>query len=380
MALASWDLIAERGACITHANAQNTLHTSLSLTPLVSRRLCLHPACVFTPQVREIVNGWKASPAVARVALSPSLGRAASELLSWPAGARIAQDDVLWKPPGTGGVGYHTDAVYISDQFTPRDDNSVTVWIALDDADESTGTVEYAVGSHKWREEAARRASNTNGTATAATDDDTSAAGTSAGTAEFHGSAGDVAAPAYAAASLAGLTRSQVELRSVSVPRGAAVFHHQDVWHGSRANTHATRPRRALAVHLLRADVAFRSAPPPDYIYGRYVPRRGSPEVSETFFPVTCAPAENVTGLESGATTAERPPCAYRSDAVRELERRGLVRDPELEGQPGHEPSETLVSSWLAASVDDSTMGAAGDTAVAGMLATWRDGEQQCST
>ena len=108
----------------------------------MSPRLCPHPACLFTPQVREIVNGWKASPAVARVALSPSLGRAASELLSWPAGARIAQDDVLWKPPGTGGVGYHTDAVYISDQFTPRDDNSVTVWIALDDADESTGTVE----------------------------------------------------------------------------------------------------------------------------------------------------------------------------------------------------------------------------------------------
>ena len=36
--------------------------------------------------VREIVNGWKSSPVVARVALSPSLGRAASDLLGWSSG------------------------------------------------------------------------------------------------------------------------------------------------------------------------------------------------------------------------------------------------------------------------------------------------------
>ena len=38
--------------------------------------------------------------------------------------------------PGAGGVGYHQDSAYISDQFEPRDENSVTVWIALDDADQ----------------------------------------------------------------------------------------------------------------------------------------------------------------------------------------------------------------------------------------------------
>ena len=63
---------------------------------------------------REIVNGWKSSPLVARVALAPALGRAASELMGWSAGARIAQDDVLWKVPGGGGgVGWHTDAAAI---------------------------------------------------------------------------------------------------------------------------------------------------------------------------------------------------------------------------------------------------------------------------
>ena len=39
------------------------------------------------------------------------------------------------------------DSAYISRQFCPSSNNSVTVWIALDDADEERGIVEYAPGS-----------------------------------------------------------------------------------------------------------------------------------------------------------------------------------------------------------------------------------------
>ena len=60
--------------------------------------------------VREIVNGWKSSPVVARVALSPGLGHAAASLMRWSSGTRLAQDDVLWKPPGAGGIGFHQDS------------------------------------------------------------------------------------------------------------------------------------------------------------------------------------------------------------------------------------------------------------------------------
>lgn len=278
--------------------------------------------------VREIVNGWKASPVVARIALAPSLGRAASELLGWSSGARVAQDDVLWKPAGAGGVGYHTDAAYISDQFVPRDDNSVTVWIALDDADDETGTVEYAVGSHRWH------MANGNSNATES---------------DFHGTA-DVAEPVYAAATRAGVAPSDVILRSVSVPRGSAIFHHQDVYHGSRANTHATRPRRALAIHLIRSDVAFRATPPPDYIYGRYVLREGSTDVSETFFPVTWLPPP-----PDGA------PADFLSEPVRALTRRGLSSDA------GGEQKSPLIASWAGAGSDGS-----GEEALEGMLAAWR--------
>ena len=92
---------------------------------------------------------------VAAVALDAAIGKRAAELMGWR-GARLAQDDVLWKPPGAQGS-YHTDGKYISDNFVPRDDNSVTVWIALDAADEATGVVEYARGSHRWPRAATTR-------------------------------------------------------------------------------------------------------------------------------------------------------------------------------------------------------------------------------
>ena len=57
---------------------------------------------------REIVNAWKSDDAVAAVALDAAIGKRAAELMGWR-GARLAQDDVLWKPPGASGVAYHTD-------------------------------------------------------------------------------------------------------------------------------------------------------------------------------------------------------------------------------------------------------------------------------
>lgn len=202
---------------------------------------------------REIVNAWKASDAVAAVALDAAIGRRCAELMGWR-GARLAQDDVLWKPPGASGVAFHTDGAYISAQFLPVADNSVTVWIALDDADEETGVVEYAAGSHAWPAAAATRAS-------------------------FHDGAGD--APVVAAARAARVEDVAYERRRVA--RGSAVFHHQDVWHGSGENATPDRPRRALGLHYIRDDATLRRAPPPDYIYGRY--DLGDGVVRDRFFP-----------------------------------------------------------------------------------------------
>lgn len=200
--------------------------------------------------VREIVNAWKCSHVVARVALDSRLAELCCGLGgAWP-GARLAQDDCIWKPPNASGVGFHRDAHYISDNFEPRGAaNSLTVWIALDDADDETGVVQYAVS-----------------------DDD------------------DTPGRFFAAAA----SDTPRETTSVRVPAGCAIVHSQSVLHGSGPNTSASRHRRALVLHFIRDGLKFRKHPPPDYIYGRYVvvTRSGDDDddtVHDCFFPLVFA-------------------------------------------------------------------------------------------
>jgi phytanoyl-CoA hydroxylase len=215
----------------------------------------------FPHVAREIVNSWKSDTTIAKVALSESIGYLVADLMGWATGTRMGQDDALWKPPGAGGVGWHQDAAYISDQFVPLDNNSVTVWIALDDADEETGVVQYAKGSHVWSAEGG--------------------ALHNVAESSFHGSE-DLQASVKDAAAKCGET---LDISSVAVPIGSAIVHHQNVWHGSAPNVSRMRPRRALALHLLRKDVMFRPDPKPDYIYGRYQ-IGDSQHVEDAFFPV----------------------------------------------------------------------------------------------
>ena len=213
---------------------------------------------------REICNGWKADEFVASVVLSSSLGNLVSDLMGWSCGARLAQDDVLWKPAGGGAaIGFHQDGQYISEQFAPLADNSVTLWMALDDTDSENGAVQYVPGSHRWP---------------------VKSKGTSSDLAQlgFHASGGqNYLSAVQAAAEVAG---EKVELVQAVVPRGGCVLHHQDTWHGSGQNKSAKRLRRALVGHYLRANSQFRSSPPPTYIYGRY--KLGSSlELHDSFFP-----------------------------------------------------------------------------------------------
>ena len=236
---------------------------------------------------REICNGWKSDRLVASVVLSEVLGAVATRLMArhgWT-GARVAQDDVLWKPAGAGEVAYHQDSAYISRQFVPRENNSVTLWVALDDADAANGAVEYAPGSHAWQQPQEGRSNEQQ-------QEEELEATTSA----FHGHDGNFRAHAVAAATAAGAPAPAWE--SPDVPSGAVLVHHQDAWHGSGPNTTADRPRRSLVVHLLRDDVRFADAHASDYlrhpgaagaanyIYARYK-RLGDDALDEAFFPTT---------------------------------------------------------------------------------------------
>jgi hypothetical protein len=76
-------------------------------------------------------------------------------------------------------------------------------------------------------------------------------------------------------------------IASPTVPQGGCAIHHQDTWHGSGPNFSIDLPRRALALHYIRADVTFIDRP--DYIYGRYK-LRDSNQIDETFFPIVYRP------------------------------------------------------------------------------------------
>ena len=95
---------------------------------------------------RQICNGWKADRLIASVVLDARLGGAVARLAGWP-GARIVQDNVLWKPPGARSLGFHRDNAYLA-WYTPTE--MFSCWIALDDTTADGGTLEIARGSHRW--------------------------------------------------------------------------------------------------------------------------------------------------------------------------------------------------------------------------------------
>lgn len=211
---------------------------------------------------REIVNAWKSDLTIASVVLHSQLGRVVSQIMNWEKGAKIAQDDVLYKPPASSRstVGYHTDGVYISDQFLPREDNCLTVWMPLDDVSPENGTLEYAQGSHRW--------------APAMKD---------LGEQSFHGG-GHYRDSVIAVAKQQGIAEEVIEFVKIITKAGSAVIHHQNTWHGSAPNQSRDADRHAVVSHIMRADLEFRTAPAPDYIYGRYK-MLGSSSLHESFFP-----------------------------------------------------------------------------------------------
>ena len=53
----------------------------------------------------QIINVWKSDGAFAALVTSPTLGRMVAQLAGWPAGARVANDQVRASPPPAGDLG-----------------------------------------------------------------------------------------------------------------------------------------------------------------------------------------------------------------------------------------------------------------------------------
>ena len=199
---------------------------------------------------RQICNGWKSDHAIAQLVLRPEVGEACATLMGWP-GARINQDNVLWKPPGARSLGFHQDDSY-QDWVLPPE--MVSCWMALDSTRAVGGTIEYAIGSHRWP-----RAPKSS---------------------EFH-------APSdyrkFVDLAARGMGITDAKIAQIEVAAGSVVFHHGRTWHGSGANL-GNIERRAVVSHCMRSDASFHphnvSA-----VYGRYK-HQGRDDMDESFFPI----------------------------------------------------------------------------------------------
>lgn len=200
---------------------------------------------------RQICNGWKSDLTIASIILHPDVGMACARLRRWP-GARIGQDNVIWKPPGTKPLGFHQDDSY-NGWITPGEMN--TCWITLDDTKAYQGTIEYVRGSHKWP--------------------------ISPPIKQFH-APDDPLNDLYPAAKAAGV--SDYEIVPIEVPAGSCVIHHGRTWHGSRDNK-GDKPRRSVIAHCISSEAKFHPTKI-SYIYSRYK-RADSLDMDESYFPIT---------------------------------------------------------------------------------------------
>ena len=199
---------------------------------------------------RQICNGWKSDRAVARIVLREDIGRACARLMDWP-GARLNQDNVIWKPPGAKSLGFHQDDSY-QDWVEPT--QMVSAWVALDDTTAEGGTLLYAKGSHRWP--------------------------VAPPIAQFH-APDDFTLEFRQAAEEVG--EGDCALVPVVLRKGGVAFHHGRTWHGSGPNL-GQAPRRSVVAHCMHADARFREGTVGP-IYGRYK-RFGSTEMEESFFPI----------------------------------------------------------------------------------------------
>lgn len=198
---------------------------------------------------RQLCNVWKADRILAGIVLSEQVGDFASRLGALP-GARLAQDNAIWKPPSGKALPCHQDAAYL-DHLDPP--NMTTCWMALDDTAADTGTIYYARGSHRWPH------APLGGT--------------------FH------APEDWLGHVHASIPRGiELELVPIEVPAGGAAFHDGWTFHGSPPNQRADAQRRSIISHLISTDTRWNPAHP-HRIYSRYR-RPGELELDEAFFPI----------------------------------------------------------------------------------------------
>ena len=201
---------------------------------------------------RQICNVWKSDNLIRKIVCNETIGLIASKLMGWQ-GARLVQDNILWKPSGGKTLGYHQDASYV-DWIVPQ--TMITCWMSLDQTSQKIGTLEFVTGSHKWE--------------------------LSPPSVNFH-SPDDYRRELI---NFAKDNNKELNITYVEVPPGGASFHHGYTWHGSGINKTSLN-RRAIVSHCIPSNAKFHSTNigGTGKIYKRYK-KLNTNEMDESFFPI----------------------------------------------------------------------------------------------
>lgn len=121
--------------------------TVVALRAAADRAVAGLPATTYG---RILHDPWRVEPGFERALREGWLGALACGLLEVPAVA-VFQDFVISKVPGAvAGINWHQDYSY----WPLASARGLTVWVALDDADEANGCLRYLPGSHAGGERA----------------------------------------------------------------------------------------------------------------------------------------------------------------------------------------------------------------------------------
>jgi ectoine hydroxylase-related dioxygenase (phytanoyl-CoA dioxygenase family) len=207
------------------------------------------PATTPPDLTRQLCNAWKADRTVAATVLAERNAEFGAKLAGL-AGLRLAQDNLIWKPPSSKALLCHQDAAYL-DHLDPP--NMTTCWMALDDTSADTGTIYYVKGSNHWPH--ARLGG------------------------QFH-------APDDWLAHVRESMPEDVDLELVpiEVSAGGAAFHDGWTFHGSPSNERPDRERRSVVSHMISTETRW-NPEHPHPIYSKYM-RPGEREMDDAFFPV----------------------------------------------------------------------------------------------
>jgi phytanoyl-CoA hydroxylase len=203
---------------------------------------------------RFMINVWKCDPLMAELVTDPELGRAAATFAGWP-GARLANDALWWKPPGTETIAFHQDGANL---YFLKPSDLVTCWIALDTCIAGVGALQYATGSHRWPQP----------------------------TEQLQPKISDIEQLYHqrvmlAAARYAGIRDPEVV--TITGDAGFCTFHHGLLWHGSESNSSDHQCRRSISIHFLNSETTYNLIRP-RFIFARY--KEGSDLLSERHFPI----------------------------------------------------------------------------------------------